>query len=149
MNLISLDSVEYEDAGFYPLTPVQPLHCALEWSPRMAFDIAMGDNDESVRQRYNLDYEVYERILAHPAFRKEVDTLVREVREKGVTFKAKARIQAEEYLEVVNDMVADPAVANTLKLDAIKSVVKWAEYDAPSANGPGGSAPQFNIQINL
>lgn len=128
-------------------------HAPPVWSPRMAFDMAMGEEDaEVLRERYALDEEAFNRILAHPAFRKEVSSFMKEVRENGVTFKAKVRAQAEEYLEVVDEIVNNPLAGASLRLDAIKSVVKWAGLDGSgsgSAAGAGANSPQFNIQINL
>lgn len=144
--LVNLDSLE--EAEFYPVST--GTHGPISWSPKMAFDLAMGDEDPNdVMGRYDLSLAEYQRILSHPAFRMEVNGHMKDVREKGVTFKAKARIQAEEYLRVVDDMITDPEVGNTTKLDAIKSVVKWAELDSAPAAAGGPTAPQFNIQINL
>jgi hypothetical protein len=151
MESVSLHELELEQQEDGPFGLVLS-HAPPTWSPRMAFDIAMGEEDpEVLRERYALDEEAFDRIVAHPAFRKEVSQFMKDVRENGVTFKAKVRAQAEEYLEVVDELITDPLVGASLKLDAIKSVVKWAGLDGGSSSAAAAAAngPQFNIQINL
>lgn len=151
MEPVSLYDLEVEPAEESALELIFN-HAPPVWSPRMAFDMAMGEEDTDVLcERYALGEEAFNRILAHPAFRKEVSAFMKDVRENGVTFKAKVRAQAEEYLEVVDEIVNNPLAGASLRLDAIKSVVKWAGLDGAAAAGGNGGAhmPQFNIQINL
>lgn len=123
----------------------------VSWSPKMAFDMAMGACDAELQERYELESDEYLRIVQHPAFRQEVNEYIQDVRKNGVTFKAKARLQAEEYLAVVDSIVMNPLINPTTRLDAVKSMVKWGELEpvAASAASSGHAQPAFNIQINL
>ena len=55
--------------------------------------------------------------------------MVTAVRKNGVTFRAKARLQAEEYLAVVDRIVTNDLINPSTRLDAIKSMVKWGELE--------------------
>lgn len=138
------------------LEPEEPSNATLavlsgpvSWSPRIAFEVAMGESDTDILVRHNLTAEEYQRIVSHPAFRKEVSTYIQDIRDNGVSFKAKARIQAEEYLEVVDTIVNNPELGASTRMDAIKSVVKWAGLETQPVAQGAGAQPQFNIQINL
>jgi hypothetical protein len=72
-----------------------------------------------------------------------------EVREKGITFKLKARAQAEELLTTSWLLIHDPVVSPAVKADLIKSTVKWAGLepkDSPETANAGGGV---KITINL
>lgn len=57
---------------------------------------------------------------------------------------------AESYLEQVNEMVENRELGATIRLDAIKSVVKWGGLEPQTSKDANQSPqPQFNIQINL
>lgn len=119
------------------------------WPPKMTFDLALGDSPETVCERYQITPEQYDRYIYHPAFRREVSEHQREIRENGVTFKEKAKVQAEMYLQDLDDLVTDTRVSPAVRLDAIKSVVKWAGFEPTKDANQTTNVPQFNIQINL
>jgi len=120
------------------------------WHARLPFDIALGDDQQVLCDRYNLTPLELEALYYVPAFRREVAGHSKSIREEGVTFRQKAKVQAEMYLEVLDDIVNNVDVSPATRLDAIKSVVKWGDLE-PKESKAAGSAnmPQFNIQINL
>ena len=60
---------------------------------------------------------------------REVDTHRKTVVNEGITFRLKAKLQAETYLQNVDELIHDPDTSPAVRLDAIKSVVKWAQYE--------------------
>ena len=68
---------------------------------------------------------------------------------KGLGFRLKARIQAEEMLDTSFDLVHNPDVPPQTKADLIKATVKWAGLEPTSSElgGPGASAG-VSIVIN-
>lgn len=120
------------------------------WPPRLPFDLALGiDGIDILSQRYDLTRSEIEAFSLVPSFRMEVDKHLREIRENGVSFKEKAKVQAEEYLMKLHDIVVDPDAPASVRLDGIKSVVKWAGYEPKETKEGQAQQPQFNIQINL
>ena len=86
---------------------------------------------------------------ADPIFLKKVDTYRDEIREKGMTFKLKARAQAEELLTTSWLLIHDPAVSAAVKADLIKSTVKWAGLEPKGEVVNEGAGGGVRININL
>jgi hypothetical protein len=84
-----------------------------------------------------------------PVFLKKVEHYRSEVQEKGLTFKMKARAQAEELLVTSWTLIHSPDVSAAVKADLIKSTVKWGglepKNDIDATAGGGG----VRITINL
>jgi hypothetical protein len=125
-----------------------------KWNDRLAFDVALtlegsGDTLQEVITRHNISVNDILVFNADPIFLKKVEGYRTEVREKGLTFKLKARAQAEELLTTSWLLIHDPAVSPAVKADLIKSTVKWAGLEpkdaGPQDNGTGG----VKITINL
>ena len=130
-----------------------PLHHT-KWNDRLAFDVALtlegsGETLQEVITRHNISANDILTFNADPVFLKKVEGYRTEVREKGLTFKLKARAQAEELLTTSWLLIHDPAVSPAVKADLIKSTVKWAGLEpkdaGPQDNGTGG----VKITINL
>jgi hypothetical protein len=140
-----------EAVEMHPLAVLSPFgSTAQPWPNRLAFDIALGDDPEEARLHYELSEDEFLRIIHHPAFRKEVADHARDIRENGISFKSKARLFAETYLAEVDEIVGNREIGATIRLDAIKSVVKWAGLEPQATkNAEASTQPQFNIQINL
>ena len=99
------------------------------WSDRLAMDIAL--------------------VLEHSGDSlDEVGFLRGEVREKGMTFRLKARAQAEELLTTSWTLIHSPDVSAAVKADLIKSTVKWGGLE-PRGDIATDSATGVSITINL
>ena len=125
-----------------------------KWNDRLAFDVALtlegsGDTLQEVITRHRISANDILTFNADPIFLKKVEGYRTEVREKGLTFKLKARAQAEELLTTSWLLIHDSAVSPAVKADLIKSTVKWAGLEpkdaGPQDNGTGG----VKITINL
>jgi hypothetical protein len=119
------------------------------WNPRLPFDIALGEDQQILCDRYNLQLEDLEGLYYIAAFRREIANHQKIIREEGVTFRQKAKVQAEMYLDVLDDIVNNVDVSAATRLDAIKSIVKWGDLEPKVDKAAQSSMPQFNIQINL
>jgi len=131
-----------------------PLHLT-KWTDRLAFDIALclegsGETLDEIKDRHEIDANDLLTYNRDPVFLKRVETYRDEVREKGMTFRLKARAQAEELLTTSYLLIHDPSVSPAVRADLIKSTVKWAglepkNTDNDNAAGAGG----VKIMINL
>ena len=123
------------------------------WTDRLAFDIALalegsGENATEVLTRHGLPVEDLLQFNADPTFLKKVGYYREEIREKGMTFKLKARAQAEELLTTSWLLIHDPGVSPAVKADLIKSTVRWGgleNKDGVDTSEGGG----VSITINL
>lgn len=130
-----------------------PLHHT-KWSDRLAFDIALtlegsGETLQEVMTRHNITANDILTFNADPIFLKKVEHYREEVREKGLTFKLKARAQAEELLTTSWVLIHDPVVSPAVKADLIKSTVKWGGLEPKNVETDVGANGGVRITINL
>ena len=125
-----------------------------KWNDRLAFDVALtlegsGETLQEIMGRHNITPSDILAFNADPIFLKKVEHYRGEVRDKGLTFKLKARAQAEELLTTSWLLIHDSAVSPAVKADLIKSTVKWAGLEPKdTAVGDGGTGG-VKITINL
>lgn len=125
-----------------------------KWSDRLAFDMALmlegsGETLDEVKDRHSVTASDLLIFNKDKVFLKKVESYREEVREKGMTFKLKARAQAEELLTTSWTLIHSPDVSAAVKADLIKSTVKWGGLEPKnevSAEGAGGGV---KITINL
>lgn len=145
--------IEYEEetpqapAVIKPVRPANP--SVLGWPPMLPFELAMRQHPPKVIcKAYGIDKEEFETLVDDPHFAKAYTDAVEGLRKEGMSFRIKARLQAEAMLDKSWKMVMDESTPNTIKADLIKSTVRWAGYEPKGPEvGAGGSA--FMIQINL
>ena len=104
------------------LSESAPVH----WHPKLPFDIAMGLSAETVCVAYEITQEDLNRLFHTQAFRRDVSKHEQEIRENGISFRSKAKIQAEMYLEELHELILDAQTPASIRLNAIQSIVKWA-----------------------
>ncbi len=119
-------------------------------SAALALDLALeADNVEGLCKKYQLTYQQFQTLVDHPVFSQLVNDMRAEIRERGMTFRMKASVQADMYLEQVHKMVMDENIPSSVRADLIKSTVKWADLE-PKQKGSGeGSGPAFKLVINM
>lgn len=123
---------------------------AIGWPPTLPIEIALKTaplND--IRDAYGYDEAEWRSLRYNPDFLSDLAAAVQMVREEGMSFKLKARLQAEELLKTSWRLIHAPIdeVPSSVKADLIKATARWAGYDAK--DNSGGQANNLNIQINL
>jgi hypothetical protein len=124
------------------------------WSDRLAFDIALrlegsGDDIADILVRHDLSATELTKFSRDPVFGKRVEHYRGEIRDKGLTFRMKARAQAEELLKTSWTLIHSPDVSAAVKADLIKSTVKWGDLEprAGAAAGDGGGGVRITINL--
>jgi len=111
-----------------------------------------GDKMADVLTRHSITFDDLMRYNADPVFLKKVLHLRDEIRERGMTFRLKARVQAEELLKTSWSLIHAAEVSPTVKADLIKSTVRWAglepKGDVVMSDGGGGVAITINLGEN-
>lgn len=129
-------------------------HEPTRWTERLAFDVALrlegsGEDVAEILERHQITVSTLLVFNKDPVFLRQVGKFRDEIRDKGVTFRLKARTQAEELLKTSWVLIHSPDVSAAVKADLIKSTVKWAglepKGDVSAENGTGG----VRITINL
>ena len=137
-----------------PDAPVGERHSPLEriqldFDPKLAFDIALQyDPVPVVLRNHGVTADQYAQLKAHRPFLLAIKNFRDEIREKGVTFKMKAKMLAEDLLEDAYLMSRNPDTPASVRMKGIENVVRWAEHE-PRKDTGGGDGTSFNIQINL
>lgn len=124
------------------------------WTDRLALDMALllegsGDPLDEVLKRHNLTTIQLQIINKDPIFLRRVESFRDDLVSRGLSFRLKARAQAEDLLETSYLLIHDIDVSPAVKADLIKSTVKWAGYepkDSPTGGEVGGGV---RININL
>jgi len=124
------------------------------WSNRLAFDIALrlegsGEEVDEILERHQLRTQDLLSFNKDPIFLRQVETYRGEIRDKGILFKTKARMQAEDLLTTSWCLIHNPDVSAAVKADLIKSTVKWAGLEPKNDTGELGPAGGVRITINL
>lgn len=125
-----------------------------KWSDRLAFDMALilegsGESVAEVLERHKLEPDDLHLFNTDPIFNKKVENYREEITEKGMTFRLKARAQAEELLTTSWTMIHSPEVSPAVKADLIKSTVKWGGLEPKNDNVVEGANGGVRITINL
>lgn len=120
------------------------------YDPRMILDLAIAVDDITViLPRYGLTEAEFNLLSETPVFRRELAMAMREARENGLPFANKAKYQAESYLEVLDELVYSAETPASVRLEAIRSTVKWARLEVEKGAEAGSNAPQINVNINF
>lgn len=125
-----------------------------KWSDRLAFDVALllegsGETLDEVKNRHGITASELVVFNKDPVFLKKVESYRDEIREKGMTFKLKARAQAEELLTTSWTLIHSPDVSPAVKADLIKSTVKWGGLEPKNDVVTEGAGGGVKITINL
>lgn len=126
-----------------------------KWSNRLAFDVALrlegsGEPIDAILKTHSLTPLQFAELSKDPLFLRRVEDYRAEIKTKGITFRLKARAQAEELLTTSFLMIHSPDVSPAVKADLIKSTVKWAGLE-PKGDGEAaaGASGGVSITINL
>jgi len=125
-----------------------------KWSDRLAFDIALrlegsGEDLNEIIQRHRINASDLFTYNTDPVFLKKVESYRNDIRDKGMTFRLKARAQAEELLTTSWLLIHSPDVSPAVKADLIKSTVKWGGLEPKGETVDTAGANSVKITINL
>lgn len=121
------------------------------WSDRLAFDVALalegsGETLDEIKERHHIRASDLLEFNKDPVFLKAVERYREEIRDKGLTFRLKARAQAEELLTTSWGLIHSRDVSPAVKADLIKSTVKWAGLEVKTEESVGATG---GVKINI
>ncbi len=131
------------DTTFKPLTPTEA-----SFDPRLAYEVALGyAPPEDIFPRYGMSEDDWHKVAIQPSFKNAVLKHQQDILENGVTFRAKAKVQAEAYLKDAHLLVKHPMTPPTVKANMIQWMAKVADLEPRKEADNSGTT--FNLQINL
>jgi len=130
-----------------PATPTK-------WTDRLAFDIALqlegsGEDVSEILKRHSLSVMDLQKLRKDKVFTSRVKAYRDDIRDKGLTFRLKARAQAEELLTTSWLLIHNPDVSPAVKADLIKSTVKWSGLEPKNNDDNASATGGVSITINL
>lgn len=132
--------VNPEDPALLGYPATLPIEVALQTAPIK--DICMA---------YGITREQWNQLRVHPQFVADVRAAHEELKKEGMSFRMKARLQADELLKKSWQMIHEPfdRVPANVKADLIKFTVRAAGLEPDSKGGVGGGGSGNNLQINI
>jgi hypothetical protein len=124
------------------------------WDDRLALEVALhlegsGDTLPDILNHHRLTALDLDAFNKDPLFQRRVEGFRDDIKNKGLSFKLKARVQAEQLLQTSFDLIHHPDISAAVKADLIKSTVKWAGLEPKGSDEAGGPAGGVKITINL
>lgn len=123
----------------------------LGWPPMFPFELALGNaTPQAVCAEYGIDSKTFSQWRKNPAFKKAVTQAEEMLKEDGLGFKTRARLQAGEVLKHAVHMIDDKTTPPQVVADLIKFIVRVAGLDASKDQGAGGIVgPNVQIVIDM
>lgn len=123
----------------------------LGWPPTLPIEIALKTAPlHEIKAEYGYSDAEWDSLRHNPAFVRDLAQALETVKQDGMSFKLKAKLQAEELLKQSWRLIHGPSdeVPPSVKADLIKATMRWAGYDNKDSTAvtPGSG---LNIQINL
>lgn len=120
------------------------------WAATLPIELALKTAPPGeLKEHYGYTDEEWGALRENPVFMKELADACDLVKQEGMSFRLKARLQAEAMLETSWRLIHAPAseVPAAVKAKLMEATWRMAGYD--SKEGMPGVGNQLNIQINL
>ena len=105
--------------------------------------------EADILEAYGISEEQYRVLSVNPAFVASLKSALELVAKDGMSFKLKARLQAEELLLRSWQMINDDETAASVRADLIKSTIKWAGLETSVNESKTSNIQPLQININL
>jgi len=109
--------------------PVDPAE--IGYPPTLPIEVALQTaSDEQIREAYEFTPAQWAALKRSSQFQRDLKNAQDMLRTEGMSFKAKARLQAEELLTTSWGMIHDSRIPATVRADLIKFTVRAAGLEA-------------------
>lgn len=120
----------------------------MAFPPLLPVELAMNiGTPKSVCDAHGVSKEQFVALMATPLFRKAFQEAREMLSIEGMSFKIKAKLQAEHLLATSFAMATNTNISDSVRADLIKSTVRWAGLDKKAEDAGGNQ--QFAIVLNL
>lgn len=117
---------------------------------RLAYELAMGlDDSADIFQRHGYGRDDALALLELPEFAKLLDRISREVRENGITFRAKARVMAEDLLQHGYEIATDELASAAVRADLIQWFARVGDLEPAAKKVDTGASGGLSLTITF
>ena len=122
----------------------------LGFPPMLPIELALRvDTVPKICEAYEIARDEFEQIIENPVFVQAYKQAVEDLQKDGMSFRLKAKLQAEALLAKSWAIIHAPETPNTVKADLIKATIRWADYEPKNTQGGLAGGNAFQININL
>lgn len=121
------------------------------WPPTFPIEVALRVAPiKEICEAHGITRDEWARLQTNPAFHACLAGYVKLLKEEGMSFKLKARLQSEEYLKTSYELIHGVDTPANIKADLIKYTWRVAGLDASvDQKNLNQNNNQNNFQINL
>lgn len=121
----------------------------LTFDPRLAYELALEvEAPSAVFARYGMSEADAAALIAKPAFVATIQRYREEIQASGVSFRLKAKIQAEDLLTHSYILATDPETPSAVRADLIKWTARMADLE-PKQDKNAGTGGGFSLNITF
>jgi hypothetical protein len=129
-----------------PLAPNDPAQ--LGYPPTFPIEVALRTAPiRDICEAYGIDEDQWEYLRHEELFLRDLKAAVELVSKEGMSFKLKARLQAEAMLQTIWKLVHDPDTPPNVRAQMIQATARWAGFDQPAATAQVGNGLSININF--
>lgn len=117
---------------------------------RLAVELALGmDAADATFASYGYSPEQAAELCESPAFLALLERVTRDVRENGLSFKAKIKAVAEDLIPTAYDLANDPLCSSAVRKDIIIWAAKLAGHEPKESKEEKGSGSGLTLSITF
>lgn len=125
---------------------------SLVYPPTLPVEIALKTASiRTICEAYDISEDEWKALRVQPVFLADLRAAQEMLKQEGMGFVTKARLQAEELLKESWKMIHNSLTPPTVRADLIKFTIRASGLDqsAKAQGQSNGNANNLNIQINL
>lgn len=123
---------------------------ALSYPPTLPIEVALRTAPpEELREEYGYTRDEWRALRANEMFRADVAAAIEALKAEGMSFKMKAKLQAEELLRTSWRMIHDKTNPAPVRADLLKFTIRAAGLDGSKDQAAGSAVAAMQININL
>ncbi len=145
-----LEAMLSEQAAGLPEGYVKKSAAEMTYDPRLAYELALEmDQPLEIFSRYGFDESGARDMLKFKPFVTTIKKYKEEILEHGISFKMKAKIQAEDLLTHSYAMAVDPNTPPAVRASLITWTTKVAGLEPTPSKDSGSGAGAFQLNISF
>ena len=116
---------------------------------RLAYELALKlDESPVIFQRHGYDAGQALALIETPEFSKLLERVAKDVREQGLTFRAKARVMAEDLLQHGYEIATDEYASAAVRADLIQWFARVADLE-PAVKKDGTNSGGGGLHLSI
>lgn len=122
----------------------------LSFDPKLAFELALEMSDaRQTFAKYGVSEDAAVELCQFEPFKQKLREYRDEILKSGISFRLKAKLQAEDLLRMSYLLATDAEVPAAVRADMIKWTAKMADLEPATKDGKNGGGGAMPFQLNI